>query len=125
MLAGYAGADIARKTGMPLTTIQRRSRRLLQERFVVPVAHLNYRKFGLRRGLLYLKCKNTNLEDAVVRISRIKGIESAGAYLGSLNVIANVVYADSKEVLGIIAAIQKMDLINEVTWLEEIYSVPV
>jgi DNA-binding Lrp family transcriptional regulator len=125
MLAGYTGADIARKTGMPLTTIQRRSKRLLQEGFVIPVTHLNYKKFGLRRGMLFLKCKNADLEEAVKYISKIKGIESAGAYLGSLNLIANVVYVDIKEVLQIVHAIQKLDLINEVTWLEEVYSLPV
>jgi hypothetical protein len=97
MLVGDTGVDIACKTDMPLTTIQRRSQCSLQEGFVIPLIHLNYRKFGLRREVLYLKCKNANLEEAVNYIAKIKGIGSAAAYLDSLNILANVEYGDSKK----------------------------
>lgn len=45
--------------------------------------------------------------------------------IGSLDVIANVVYSDSKEVLGIIAEAQKLNLITDATWSEEIHSMPI
>ena len=125
MLAGYSFAEIARKTGIPLSTVQRRSQRILQEGFVVPVTHLNFKKFGLRRGMLLFRCKNASLHKAVDLISRVRGVESASAYLGSLDVIANVVYADSKDVLDIISEVEKFDLINGVTWSEEIHSSPI
>ena len=44
--------------------------------------------------------------------------------MGSLDVIANVVHSDSSEVLDIIAEVQKLGLISDVTWSEEIRSMP-
>jgi DNA-binding Lrp family transcriptional regulator len=123
-LAGYSYSDISRKIGRPLSTIQRRGRKLVENGIFIPRSHINFRKFGLRRGILQFKCKSANLEEAVKKIATITGVESAAAYLGSLDVIANVVYADSKEVLGIISEVQKFDLVNDVTWSEEIHSVP-
>ena len=125
MLAGYSNTDIANKMDKPLSTIQRRSRRLVERGIIVPYAHLNYGSFGLRRGLLQFKCKSANLQLAVEKIAAIDGVERASAYLGSLDVIANVVYADSKEVLKTIAEVQKLDLITDVRWSEEIHSLPI
>jgi len=125
MLAGYSTNEIGQKTEKPLSTIQRRVKRLITAGYVVPVLHLNFRKFGLRRGLLQFKCTSANLKEAVRKISAIRGVESVGAYLGSLDVIANVVYSDSSEVLDIIAEAQKLDLISDVRWSEEIHSMPV
>jgi DNA-binding Lrp family transcriptional regulator len=125
MLAGYSNVEIAKKIQRPVSTVQRRTRQLYAEGYTVPVVHLNFSKFGLRRGLLQFKCKSANLKEAVEKISAIKGVESAGAYLGSLDIVANVVYADSKEVLKIIAEAQKLNLITDVTWSEEIHSVPI
>lgn len=125
LLAGYSNAEIARKVGKPLSTVQRRTRHLIDRGYVIPAMHLNFKKFGLRRGLLHFKCKSANLQEVVQKISRIKGVESISGYLGSLDVIANVVYADSSEVLGIIGEAQKLDLVADVTWSEEIHSVPI
>jgi len=125
MVEGYSNADIADKMDKPLSTIQRRSRRLVDRGIIVPYAYLNYSKFGLRRGLLQFKCKSANLQQAVEKIAAIDGIERASAYLGSIDVIANVVYADSKEVLKTIAEVQKLDLITDVSWSEEIHSLPI
>jgi DNA-binding Lrp family transcriptional regulator len=123
MLAGYSSTEIAKKTGKPLSTIQRRTRNMLVKGYVIPIMHLNFKKFGLRRGLLHFKVKTADVQEMVQRLSAIKGVESASGYLGSLNVIANVVYADSREVLDIIAEAQKLDHITDVSWSEEIHSV--
>jgi DNA-binding Lrp family transcriptional regulator len=108
----------------PLSTIQRRSSRLLEKGFVKPAMHLNYKKFGLRRGLLQFTCKGTNLREAAEKIGKIKGVEAVGGYLGSVEIIANVVYADSAEVIEIIAEAQKLGIIYDVKWSEEIHSLP-
>jgi DNA-binding Lrp family transcriptional regulator len=125
MLAGYSSTEIARKTKRPLSTIQRRSRHLLDKGFVISVMHLNFKKFGLRRGLLHFKCKTTDIQEAVEKIASIKGVESANGYLGSLDIIANVVYADSAEVLGIIGEARKLEFVSDASWSEEIHSVPI
>ena len=125
MLAGYSTIEISTKLRIPLSTIQRRTKNLISSGYVVPVVHLNFKKFGLRRGLLQFKCKSANLKEAVQKVSAIRGVESVGGYLGSLDLIANVVYSDSSEVLGMIAEAQKLDLISDVTWSEEIHSMPI
>lgn len=125
LLAGYSSSEISQKLNSPLSTIQRRVKVLTNAGYVVPVIHLNFRKFGLRRGLVQFKCKGANIKEAVQKISAIKGVESVGGYLGSLNIIANVMYEDSSEVLDIIAEAQKMDLVNDASWSEEIYSMPI
>lgn len=125
MLAGYSTAEIAQKINKPLSTIQRRSRHLIDRGFVIPVMHLNFKKFGLRRGVLHFKCKTANLKEAVQKIAAIKGVESASGYLGSLEVIANVVYADSADVLDIVAKARDLNLVTDASWSEEVHSVPI
>jgi DNA-binding Lrp family transcriptional regulator len=125
MLAGYSTAEIAQKIDKLLSTTQRRSKHLIDRGFVIPVMHLNFKKFGLRRGVLHFRCKTANLKEAVQKIAAIKGVESASGYLGSLEVIANVVYADSTEVLDIIAQARDLNLVSDATWSEEIHSVPI
>jgi hypothetical protein len=125
MLSGYSGTDISRNMNKPLSTIQRRSSRLLEKGFMTPVMHLNFKKFGLKRGLLQFTCKGTNLKDATEKIAKIKGVESVGGYLGSVEVVANVVYADSAEVIYIIAEAQKLGIVYDVKWSEEIHSISI
>ena len=123
MLQGNSNTEIAKLLDKPLSTIQRRTRKLIEAGFVRTSFRLDFKKFGLRKGMLYFKCKSANLKEAVSQIARIRGVESVGAYLGSLDVIANVVYADSIEVLDIISKAQALDLISDVTWSEEIHSI--
>jgi DNA-binding Lrp family transcriptional regulator len=125
MLAGYSTSEIAQKANKPLSTVQRRITRLTGKGFVVPVMHLNFKKFGLRRGVLHFKCKTTDLKEAVQKIAAISGVESASGYLGSLEIIANVVYADSAEVLDIIGKARDLKLVTDASWSEEIHSVPI
>jgi DNA-binding Lrp family transcriptional regulator len=125
MLAGYSAGEIAQKMSKPLSTIQRRIKRLTDRGFVVSVVHINFKKFGLRRGVLHFKCKTTDLHEAVQQIASIKGVESASGYLGSLDIIANVVYADSAEVLDIIGRARDLNLVSDASWSEEIHSVPI
>lgn len=80
MLASYSSTQISRKTGMPLSTVQRRTRNLFVRGYTIQVVHLNFKKFGLRRGLLQFKCKSADLKEAAEKISTIKGVESVGAY---------------------------------------------
>lgn len=122
ILSGITSEDISKQLKTPLSTIQRRKKKILDKGLVHVSYRIDFKKFGLRKGLLYFKCKSANLQEAVEKISRIGGVESASAYLGSLDVIAFVAYSDSKEVLEIIAKAQELDLINEVTWSEEIHS---
>jgi DNA-binding Lrp family transcriptional regulator len=125
MLAGYSSTEIAEKTRRPLSTIQRRTRNLLDKGYVVDVMHLNFKKFGLRRGLLHFKCKTSDMQEAVDKIAALRSVESVSGYLGSLDLIANIVYADSAEVLEIIGAARDLNLVTDAIWSEEIHSVPV
>ena len=125
MLAGYSSVEIAQKTSKPLSTVQRRSRHVMDKGYIVPVMHLNFKKFGLRRGVLHFKCKTTDLQEAVEKLAAIKGVESVSGYLGSLEVIANVVYADSAEVLDIIGKARELNVVTDASWSEEIHSVPI
>lgn len=125
MLTGYSTLEIAQKVNKPLSTIQRRIKHLTGKGYVIPVMHLNFKKFGLRRGVLHFKCKTTDMHEAVQKIAAISGVESASGYLGSLDLIANVVYADSAEVLDIIGKARDLNLVTDASWSEEIHSVPI
>lgn len=74
---------------------------------------------------MHFKCETTDLKEAVQRLAAIKGVESVSGYLGSLEVIANVVYADSVEVLDIIGKARDLNLVTDASWSEEIHSVPI
>ena len=88
---------------IPLSTIQRRVRNLIYSRSIIVKSNINYEKFGFKTGLLYIYLVDGEINETAEKISEIEGIESVEIHIGNSDIIANVLYKHSKELLHIIS----------------------
>src|SRR5215831_17663488 len=71
LLKGYTNKKIALEAKSPLSTIQRRIRRIFEDQYLYKKNELNYKKLGLRKGYLLISLKG---DDSNLVVSTIKGI---------------------------------------------------
>src|SRR5215467_9452776 len=74
LLKGYANKRIALEAKSPLSTIQRRIRRIFEDQYLHKKNELNYKKLGLRKGYLLISLKGDYAALVAQKVSTIKGI---------------------------------------------------
>jgi len=121
------GADnkvMAKNLGIPLSIIQRRSRILLREEYVKQTFQPNYKKLGLKKGLLHVYIRNGNMMQVAEDLQSSDGIMSAGVHINNSDIVAEFVYEDSEQLADLISHVKEMDAVDRVSWSEEVYLLP-
>jgi len=124
LVKGNNNKQIASEIKVPLSTVQRRAKRLLSEQAVMTKIELNYEKFGFKKGLLHFYIANGDIEKTVKEVSKLNGVSSVEVHIGNSDIIANVIYKNATELLDLITEAKKMDAVERVVWSEQIYSLP-
>lgn len=122
--SGANNTSIAKSVNRPLSTVQRRTRKLIASGFMTEKVEPNINAFGLRRALIVISLDGTKPEDVCNKLLEIDGIIQANAYVGSLDVLATAIFEDNRKVLEFISHAKRIDGVRSVTWSEEVYSVP-
>ncbi|MDQ4074136.1 MAG: hypothetical protein M3162_07520 [Thermoproteota archaeon] len=125
MILGETNKHIALSLKIPLSTVQRRTRKIIEKEIVMQKLQLNYEKFGLRTGLIHIYLREGNIEKICKNVSEIRGITSVEVHIGNSDIIANLAYKESKHMLDAILRIKEMDGINRVIWSERVLQYPV
>jgi DNA-binding Lrp family transcriptional regulator len=123
MLSGLTNKQIAIKLKVPLSTIQRRTRKLIQKGMVTIKAEVNLEMIGFKRGLIHVYISNGNIDQIARKISMLDPIESVEIHIGNSDMIGNVIYNDSKQLLQTISDIKKVEGVVKIVWSEEVYNV--
>jgi DNA-binding Lrp family transcriptional regulator len=123
MMKGNNNKQIASETKVPLSTVQRRTKRLLAEQTVLTKTELNYEKFGYKKGLLYFYISNGDIEKIVKDLSKMKGITSVEVHIGNSDILGNVIYKDAVALFDLITEAKKMNGVEKIVWSEQVYSV--
>jgi DNA-binding Lrp family transcriptional regulator len=121
------GADnnaISEKLRIPLSTVQRRSRILLREGYVKQIFLPNYKKLGLKKGLLHVYIRTGNIKEMAEELVSRKGIMSAGIHVGNSDIVGEFVYEDSEQLVDLISHVKKKDEVDRVVWSEEVFLLP-
>ena len=84
---------------------------------------LNYRKLGLRKGLLHVYLKDGNLEGIADQIARINGIQSTSIHIGNSDIVALFIFRETQQLLDIISDCKKLQGVDRVVWSEEVLNV--
>jgi Lrp/AsnC family transcriptional regulator for asnA, asnC and gidA len=105
--------------------VQRRTRKIIEKEIVMQKIHLNYEKFGLRTGLIHIYLREGNIEEICRKVSEIEGITSIEIHIGNSDIIANLAFGESKNMLDAILKIKEMDGIDHVIWSERVLQYPV
>ena len=122
MVSGLPNKQIAGKLKVPLSTIQRRTRKLIEKGMISMRAEVNLQMMGFKKGLIHVYISNGNIDQIARKISLLEPIESVGIHIGNSDMIGNVIYGDSQQLLQTISDIKKIEGVDRIVWSEEVYN---
>jgi Lrp/AsnC family transcriptional regulator, regulator for asnA, asnC and gidA len=123
MISGQVNKEIATNLKIPLSTIQRRTRNLIKNGTILTRSEVNYEKMGIKSGMIHIYLRDGITDQLARKISTFDSITSTEVHIGNSDLIANVLYADSKQLLQTISDIKHIEGIERILWSEKIYDV--
>ena len=124
MIQNADNKDISENLRIPLSTIQRRTRILIREGYIRQVFQPNYKKLGLKKGLLHVYVRTGNIKEMAEELLSSDGIMSAGIHVGNSDIVGEFVYEDNKQLVDLISHVKDNDAVDRVVWSEEVYLLP-
>jgi DNA-binding Lrp family transcriptional regulator len=122
MSAGLSNKQIAERLEKPLSTIQRRTRRLIKDGVVEQKMEINYDRLGFRKVFFYIYINKARKDSLALELSKIEGTMSVSTCLGtSCDIVVFFIAKDSKKVLDFVQRIQSLENVEKVEWSEELY----
>jgi Lrp/AsnC family transcriptional regulator, regulator for asnA, asnC and gidA len=121
LIRGKSSKFIANKLKAPLSTVQRRTRKLFENELIISTINLNYEKLGLKRGLLHLYLDDGHVNEVGTALAARPGIISVAVHIGNSDLVALFVYKNSKQLLDTISECKKIPGVERVLWSEEVY----
>ena len=125
MIPGYENKEISRQLGIPLSTIQRRTRNIINSGLVEVNVKPNFRKIGVKKGILHIYISNGNIKETASSIAKMDGMLSLSVHVGNSDVVGEFAYEDSEQLIDTIVKIKKLSDVERVLWSEEVYTIPV
>src|SRR5690606_35312368 len=110
---------LSRKLSIPLTTLQRKRKRLENE-FLTTTYSLKYDKFGFRRAILLINTVKGNNEEVGKKLLLFKEVLSVYKSIGTNNIDlhAEILIKNNSEMLSLIESIKAIDGVRDVAWSE-------
>ena len=124
LVSGKDNKQIANEVKVPLSTIQRRTRRLFEKNIVKSRIEPNYSQFGYNKGVVHLYINNVDTMAVSQKLAEIQGVVSVSIYIGNSDIVGDIVYRNSMEVLDLIAKCKRIEGVIKVVWSEEVYTLP-
>ena len=123
LLNGKNNKEISTKIRIPLSTVQRKVRNLIAKNLVTFNSQINYPKFGFKVGMLHIYLEDGDFERIANKIMELDGVTSVEVHIGNSDLIANVVYRRSIELLELIAKVKSFEKIDKIVWSETVYKI--
>ena len=119
---GLSNAAIAKKTSIPLSTVQRRTKRLVQAGWIGQRNEINYRKLGFTEGFLHVYLVNGNTEPIVDKLRNLDSIRTVSVHLGNSDIVCQYICKGAGRLLQLIADVKGVQGVDRVVWSEQVYS---
>lgn len=123
VLSNQENLQISRQLAIPLSTIQRRIRKLFEKEILRKKVELNYEGIGYKRGMLHIYLDKGLLNGIGKIVASKPGILSVSVHVGNSDLVAVFIYKNSTELLEIIRNIKEIEGIEKVLWSEEVYTI--
>jgi DNA-binding Lrp family transcriptional regulator len=120
-------AGIAKSLEIPLSTIQRRIRKIMDSGIVKHRYELDFNRFGLKKGLLQIHVGNGKKEifEVADQVSRIgDGLISVSIHLGNSDIVCEYACKNSHQIVEILSKIRMIDGVKDAIWSEQVYQHP-
>ena len=124
LVIGRDNKQIADELRVPLSTIQRRTRRLFEKKTVKNRVEPNYRQLGYSKGVIHLYINNVDAMAVSQKLAEISGVVAVSIHIGNSDIVGDIIYKNSMEVLDLIARCKRIEGVMKVVWSEEVYSMP-
>lgn len=125
IISGHDNQQISSDLKMPLSTIQRRTRIILQSGLLQHNFRPNYGRLGLKKGMIHVYLNDGNMKSTAEKISDMQGITSVSIHIGNSDIVGDFVYQDSEQIIDIVSSIKKLEGVDKAVWSEEVYVLPV
>jgi DNA-binding Lrp family transcriptional regulator len=126
LLRGYENKKIATEVKTPLSTIQRRIRKIFENQYISRRNELNYKKLGLRKGYLQISLKGDKSYEVAHKLAGINGIISVAEVTGSFfDILCTYIFKNTDELFSLIENIKTIERIDKVAWSEEVRSIEI
>ncbi len=125
LLEGYSNKKIALQAKSPLSTIQRRIRKLFENEYVIKRNEMNHKKLGLRKVYLLVSLKGDFSSPIAQKISNIRGITFIALVTGGIDILCICIFKDTDNLFKIIENIRAIERVDKVTWSEEVSTIPI
>ena len=108
---GYENKRIARDVKIPLSTIQRRIRKIFENQYVNRKNELNYKKLGLRKGYLQISLKGVKSYEVAQKLAGISGITAVTEVMWSFDILCICIFKNTDELFRLIENIKTIERI--------------
>jgi Lrp/AsnC family transcriptional regulator, regulator for asnA, asnC and gidA len=122
---GHNNKQISDRLQVPLSTIQRRARKLGEKEFIVTKTEPNYEKLGFKRGLIHIYISKGEIDSVGRKLSKMRGIISASVHVGNSDLVGFFIYRNTKQLLKMTTDVKQIEGVEKVMWSEEVYSIKV
>jgi hypothetical protein len=120
---GKNNKEICTELAVPLSTIQRRTRAIFEKEMLISKVELNYKKFGINKGLVHLYLADGEATVIAKKLVEVPGIISVSIHIGNSDVVAEMIYRDSIDILNMLSLIKRVKGVQKVVWSEEIHRI--
>ena len=111
--------SLANGLGIPLTTVQRRRKRLEKE-FLESNYSLNLDKFGWRRVDFFISTKNGKTDDVAIHLFGLNEVTFVGKSIGAhtIDLRAETIVKGNEQLLDLLEKIKGMGGVTDAIWSE-------
>lgn len=120
LIKGDDNKEIASRLKIPLSTIQRRTKKIMGDDLVTISRHLNLVKFGYHTGLIHIYSSDGDINEEAKMVLALEGVTSVEIHIGNSDILAEYAYKDSMNLFDVISKIKKIQGIERVIWSERI-----
>jgi DNA-binding Lrp family transcriptional regulator len=120
---GNDNKQISAIVSVPLSTIQRRTRKLFEKGLVHSTIELNYNRMGFRKGLIDVNISNCCIDKIGQQIADIKGITNVSVHIGAPDLICTCVCQSTSDLMRLLADIRSIEGVDRAMWSEEAYCI--
>jgi DNA-binding Lrp family transcriptional regulator len=124
LVQNHNNKHISKTLKIPLSTVQRRVRKLIEKGFVTSKTLINFTKFGFKSGSVHIYLDDGNVDAILNSVSKLKGVTALEVHIGNSDIIAGVVYKEGRDLLYLITNIKKMEGVKRIVWSERVFEYP-
>lgn len=125
LVSGSSNKEISKSLAIPLSTVQRRTRKVFERNFVARRFEPNYKLLGYSKGLLHMFVGKAETMLVAKQLWTIPGITRVSIHIGNSDIVGDFVYRNSAHVLEAITRAKQIMGVERVIWSEEVLEVPV